>query len=138
MGQDITRQRTIMTAVAYVDRARGWAKRLEDAEAARSGVPVALARLAIARRLAMPVGTLENLRKGRVKAIAAHWYDTLRNGGIRHGEAELRHVQHELEVARQTGLDPSSGDFQSALASEARLREALGLNDAGSPAGEGG
>lgn len=136
MGQDITRQRTIMTAVAYVDRARGWAKRLEDAEAARSGMPVADARKAVARRLAMSPGTLENLRKGRLKAVAAHWYDTLRAGVIRELESELRHVQHEIAVARQTGLDPASGEAHALLAMEARITAALGLSATTEEGGE--
>lgn len=128
MGHRITRQRTIMTAVAYVDRARGWAKRLEDAEAARSGMPLVDARKAVARRLSMAPGTLENLRKGRLKAVAAHWYDTLRQGVIRELETELRYVQHEIAIARQTGLDPASGEAHALLASEARIKTALGLD----------
>ncbi len=117
-----------MTAAAYVDRARSWAKLLEDREAARSGEPLHRAREAVARHIAVPAGTLENLRKNRLKGIAAHWYDQLRGGVIRALEAELRHVEFELQVARQTGLDPGSSDYQSALASQARLREALGLS----------
>lgn len=116
-----------MTAGAYVERARDWARMLEDREAARSGEPLKRAREAVARQISVPAGTLENLRKRRLKAIAAHWYDQLRGGVIRALEAELRHVEFEIQIARQTGLDPGSRDFQSALASRSRIREALGL-----------
>lgn len=131
MGHRITGPRTIMTAVAYVDRARGWAKRLEDVEAARSGMPLPDARKTVARRLAMAPGTLENLRKGRLKAIAAHWYDTLRQGVIRELEAELRHVQHEIAIARQTGLDASHGEMHTLLALRQKVCEALELDTDG-------
>lgn len=122
-----------MTAAAYVDRARDWERKLVDREAARTGLPVNAARKAISQRLAMPSGTLENLRKNRLKAIAAHWYDALRSAVIVDLESELRHVQHELQVARQIGVDPASREAHALLASlhgsEARLRDALGLSD---------
>lgn len=38
------------------------------------------------------------------------------------------HVQHELEIARQAGLDPRGGGVLSLVANEARLKEALGLS----------
>jgi hypothetical protein len=127
----IPREGTTMTAAAYTDRARGWARALEDREAARNGMTIADAREAVSRRLAVPAGTLENLRKNRLKAIAAHWYEKLRSGVVRELEAELRHVEHELNIARQIGLDPASGEAHALLATEARLREALGLSLAG-------
>ena len=128
MGPRIPQRGTNMTSTEYLDRATGWARLLEDREAARSGRSVRAARKAVSRRLAMPEGTLENLRKNRLKAIAAHWYDRLRTGVIAELEAELRHVQEELTIARQTGMDPDAGGPLSLVANEARLRSALGLN----------
>jgi len=101
---------------------------LEDREAKQTGEPLHLAREAVARRMLVAPGTLENLRKNRVKTIAVHLYEQLRAGVIRALEAELRHVEHELQVARQTGLDPGSRAYQAILASHAQLREALGLD----------
>jgi hypothetical protein len=135
MGQRIHRQRISMTAAAYVDRAREWERKLVDREAARTGLPVNAARKAVSQRLAMPQGTLENLRRNRLKAIAAHWYDALRAAVIADLQAELRHVQHDLQIAHQTGLDPRTGAFFSLAESEARLKAALGLTD---PPIEGG
>lgn len=120
-----------MSATAYVERARGWARMLEDREAARSGEPIHRAREAVARQVAVPPGTLENLRKNRLKGIAAHWYDQLRGGVIRALEAELRHVEFELQIARQVGLDPRGGETEALVASQARLRDALGLSPEG-------
>ncbi len=130
----IPRERIPMSATAFVEQARSWAKLLEDREAKRTGEPLHRAREAVARQILIPPGTLENLRKNRLKGIAAHWYDNLRGGVIRALEAELRHVEFELQIARQTGLDPGSSDYLSALASQSRLREALNLGP--SPNGE--
>lgn len=116
-----------MSATAYVDRARGWARLLEDREAASTGEPLARARMAVARRIAVTPGTLENLRKNRLKTIAVHLYDQLRGGVIRALEAELRHVQHELQIAHQAGLDPRGGEVTALVASHARIRDALNL-----------
>lgn len=129
-------ERTIMTAAAYLDRAKVWTKALEDGEASRLGVRLSQARLSVARQTSIAPGTLENLRKGRLKTIAVDVYERLQAGVIRKLESELLHVQHELQVARQSGVDPRSGYFQSALASEARIREALGLDTP--PASGGG
>lgn len=115
-----------MTADAFIERARGWGRLLEDRERARSGEPLKRAREAVARRIAVPPGTLENLRKNRLKAIAAHWYDRLRSGVIRELEAELAHVDFQLQIARQTGLDPRDRETEALVASHARLSEALG------------
>ena len=117
-----------MTSAAYLDRARVWTRALEDGEASRSGTKVSEARLVIARQTSIAPGTLENIRKGRLKTIAVDVYDRLRASVIRKLESELQHVQHELQVARQTGVDPRSEHFQSAQASEARIRAALGLD----------
>lgn len=130
MGRFIPRRRTDMTSVEYLDRASGWARFLEDREAARTGQPVKTARSAVSRRLAMSPGTLENLRKNRLKAIAAHWYERLRAGVIAELEAELRHVEHDLAIARQTGLDVGAGGVLSLEANAARLKGALGLDTA--------
>lgn len=127
MVKSIPPERTIMTSVAYLDRAEKWARLIEDKEAARTGRPLKEARTTVARRIGVAPGTMENLRKGRLKAIAAHWYDRLRAGVIAELESELRHVEHEIQIARQSGLDPASGEAHALLASEARIREALGL-----------
>lgn len=119
-----------MSAIAYVDQARNWARRLEDREKQRPGLSsIEEARPIVARKTGVPKGTLVSLRKNRLKAIAVHWYEKLREGVIRELEAELRHVEHEIQIARQSGVDPRSSHLQSALASEARLRQAL--NDEG-------
>ena len=103
MDPRITRESTDMNSAVFVEHARNWARTMED-RAMRSGLKLPDAREAVARRIGVPPGTLQNLRKNRLKAIAVHWYDRLRAGVIRDLEAELRHVEHELQVARPTSL----------------------------------
>src|SRR3990167_4016477 len=100
--------RISMSAVAYVERARSWARTLEDRERQGGAFTLTDAREAVSHRTGVSPGTLENLRKNRLKAIAAHVYDSLRAGVIRALEAELRHLEHEITILRQTGLDPRS------------------------------
>ncbi len=124
----IPTDRTTMNAVAYVEQARGWAKTLED-RARHDGAPtITDARQAVSHRTGVSPGTLENLRKNRLKAVAAHVYDSLRGGVIRALEAELQHLEHELTILRQTGVHPGS-DATAAVATDiARVRLALGLS----------
>ena len=117
-----------MSAAAFVDRAREWERALVTKEASRSGLPSNAARERVAHRVGALPGTLENLRRGRLKEIAAHLYAGLHAGVVSELEAELRHVQHALEMARQQGLDPRAGAFLSLAANEARLKSALGLD----------
>lgn len=112
---------------AFVENARGWSKTLEDREADKTGHCLKQVRPIIARRIGIPAGTLENLRNGRLKAIAAHVYERLRAGVIRELEAEMRHLDHELNILRQTGMDPRSDDTAAVLADIKTVRAALGL-----------
>lgn len=123
----IIRELIIMSSTAYLDRARGWTKLLEDKEAERTGVRLTEARPAVSRRIGVPPGTLENLRNGRLKAIAVHWYDRLRAGVVKELEAEVRHLEHELQILRTTGVDPREDEVAAVVADLAKVRQALGL-----------
>jgi hypothetical protein len=122
-----TKLTTALHSTAYVENAQSWARTLEDREAARAGVRLHDAREAVARRVIVPTGTLENLRKGRLKAIAVHVYDRLRSGLIRELEAEVRHLEHELQILRATGADPRENEIAAVVASLQHARQALGL-----------
>jgi hypothetical protein len=126
----------LMHSAAYVETARGWERRLVDGEARRAGVDHDTARAIVARRTEVPKGTLLSLRKNRLKGIAVHWYERLRSGVIRELEAELRHLEHELAILRQTGTDPRSDATAAVVADIAKVRAALGLTD--TPPAEGG
>jgi hypothetical protein len=120
------REKMIMQATAYLDRARMWGKALEDREAARQGVPLPIARKTVARKTGIAPGTLETLRVGRLKAIAVHVYERLQAAVIADLEAEMGRLQHELTVARQAGVDPRSDEIVEVETHLARARAALG------------
>lgn len=128
-----------MNSVAYADQARDWTRRLEDREAARSGLSVKEARPIVARRLGVAPGTLESVRKGRLKTIAAHIYDRLRLNVVAELQAEMRALEHELHVLQATGVDPRDSAIDEVVADLAKVRLALGIGRAApSSDGEGG
>jgi hypothetical protein len=126
-----------MSAVAYIDKARDWARSLEEDEAERAGFDrVEDARPVVARKLGIAPGTLTSLRKNRLKSISAHNYDRLNQAAAHLIEKKLVRLQHELDLTRQQGLDARSNDYVATLeALVARARKDLGLIP--DPNGEG-
>lgn len=121
----------IATAARDVRQAAEWSTLLENREAARSGIRVVDARRTVARRVGAMPGTLENLRNRRLKGIAAHIYDRLRARVIRELESEMRHLEHELHILKQTGVGPSDRETEAVVASLAKVRQTLGLPNGG-------
>jgi len=118
---------TTVTAIDLVDTARGWAVRLEEAEAARSNVPVEHARPIVARKLGVSPGTLTSLRKRRLKDISAAVYAKLNAAVERLLERQLAALEHELHVVRQQSLNAGRYDLAEIEADIARVRASLGL-----------
>lgn len=116
-----------VTSNAFVEHARDLARTLEDREAARSQLRLVEARPIVARRLGTAPGTLENLRNGRLKTIAAHVYAALRQAVVGELEKELRHLEHELHLLRQTGSDPRGDEAAAVVSDIAKVRSALSL-----------
>lgn len=114
-----------MTAAAYVDRARGWAKRLEDNEASRSGAALKDARRTVARKTGIAPGTFENLRNGRINAIAVHVFDALRGAVERELISEIGRLEHELQILRQAGVDAREDQMGAVERHLASARQAL-------------
>lgn len=98
-----------MSAVATEDVARDWVKRLEDIEIRRSGAPIREARARVARRVGVPAGTLENLRRDRMKGIRAWVYTALHRTLIAEIKREIAAYTHELQIALNIdgGADPA-------------------------------
>lgn len=123
-----------VTPAVYLERAETWARDLESREQRRTGGKLDVVRDMVARKVGVPAGTLRSLRKQRLKSINVAWYDRLRAGVIHELEAELRHVQHELAILRQTGADPRSPEVSALVAHEAAALTALGRpGDGGRP-----
>lgn len=96
--------------------------RIEGLESRRSQRSIREVRITIARQIKTGVGTLANIRKQRRKTVPA-WL--MKNIGARLIEAlqtEIRALEHEVEIVRQTGVDPRSDAFSAAQASLASAR----------------
>ena len=119
-----------------VTMARVWAETLEDREAKRSGLPVASARLIVARKTGVPEGKLYSLRRNRLKSIGSEFLNRLGSRLIAELQHELAQVEHELQTYRAIGAHPDSGEVLSALASREKIRAALGLAVPSSAEGE--
>jgi hypothetical protein len=120
-----------MSAIANVDEARGFARRLEKIERQRSGAPLEIVRPAVARKIGVAPGTLENIARGRVKDVRKGVFDSLKAGLIKELQAEMRRYEFELQCLLQTGADPRSPEIAEVEAGLAQARQALGLNPDG-------
>lgn len=121
MKRPPNRDELTMTSEAI---ARDWVIRIERRESDRSGLPLSDARKVAARKAGIAPGTLENLRKGRVKRVAVSVFERLRTAVIRDLQNEIVRCTHELEMARQCGLDPRSSDvaaLEAAICAAERL-----------------
>lgn len=116
----------VSSALLTTYEAAADARRLEDFLAPRVGGRD-IAREKIARDTKVPLGTLENLGRGRIKQVAAWVRDSLRAAVIRQLESELHALEHELSVLRQTGADPRSTEVDAVVSHLAAARQALGL-----------
>jgi len=83
--------------------------RLEKREAAQSGANLPDVRKAIARKIGEAPGTIENIRRGRIKRMVEGTTDKIKAALIRSIEAEIAHLSHEVEMLRRTGA-PLDGD----------------------------
>ena len=100
------------------------ARRLEDKGCGRSGVTLALSRASVARATGVAAGTLENLRRGRIKGVRAWIFSALRAALIAELEAELARNEHELAVLRLSArrLDQEQvAEVEAGLASLRKL-----------------
>jgi len=100
-----------MSDVATVNRL---ARVIEDQEARRLGIPVTSARARIANRLGVAPGTLENFRRLRSK-IVPHWLmNRIHAEFIAVLQSEIQRLEHEIQIARQTGMDHRDHDLAKA------------------------
>lgn len=102
----------------------GWVESLEKREAARSGQPVREARVRLANRIGVMPGTLENIRRKRVKEARVGVFEKVRRAFIRSLEDEIAALTHELQMARQCGVDPREDEVARI---EAAIAQALTL-----------
>jgi hypothetical protein len=93
-----------MSALAFHTDTRAIARALEDRETARVG-KLPIARQAVARRVGCTPGTLETLRKGRLKRVERWLHEKLEALLVGEIESEIRRLTLELETYRRTRGD---------------------------------
>lgn len=74
---------------------------------------------------------MQNLRNGRLKAVAVHVYERLWFALERELMAEMQALEHELQLLRQQGIPPHSDEVSEVVAHLAAARKALGMKDRG-------
>lgn len=114
-----------MTAVSDVLTVNRFAKTLEDVEARRLGIPASDARGRIANRLGVSPGTLENIRRLRTKIVPNWLMNKVRLELVSVLQLEIQRLEHEINIARQTGSDHRDDALCMAETQLAKAREAL-------------
>lgn len=119
-------------ALAFSDteRARRMASSLERIERARGG-SLEHVRPRLADKLGVSTGTLETLRRGRLKRIEGWLRDRIASLLMREIGAEITRLRHELELARQSGSDPRWHDLSQIRADLEALEAVIPRSDDG-------
>lgn len=113
------RDKVTMNALAMVER-------LERREALRSGLTQQQAREVVARKGGVLPGTLERIRRNRVKDQRVGVIAKIRSLFIREMEKEIAALTHEIELVRQGGVDPTGEQVAEIAAMLEKLKELMG------------
>lgn len=113
------------SATADVSTARRLIVRLEDSEAERRRESIAQVRPFVASRLKTAPGTLENIRRYRSKVIPNWLMERIRAEFIKLLQSEIQGLEHEIQLARQTGADHRDDTLASAESQLASARAIL-------------
>jgi transcriptional regulator with XRE-family HTH domain len=125
---------------APVEIAERLARRLEDTEQVRSGLPLPAARQRLAARIGIAAGTLETLRRGRRKSLTDALSARLASAVVAELTKEIGALNHELELARSLGRRGGAdlGEVAEIEADLASLRARMARLKSGARAGERG
>lgn len=116
---------TKMNAITDVSLVNHYTRTLEDAEARRLGVTTSAARRRIASRIGVSPGTLENIRRLRTKIVPNWLMNKVRAELIAVLQLEIRKLEHEVNLARQSGSNYRDDTLASAETQLAAARETL-------------
>lgn len=115
-----------MSVLAVEAELRGYQKSLEDRHRVR-GLTKQQARQDVAKVLSLPVSTLDNARKGRLKdpLRILGLRDRLRAALVAELSKEIARLTHERDLLLATGADPRSDAMAQAEAGIKQAKEAL-------------
>lgn len=117
----------VSNSVAYAEEAKTMVVALEDRERRRHE-DAREARERLAGRIGCAPGTIESLRKGRLKKVDGWLRERIRHLLIREYEREIEALSHALETLRRGGAQPHSpavGEVETHLATARKLIGAL-------------
>lgn len=114
-----------MNAMSDISTINRFATSLENAEARRLGVNGTEARRRVASRIGVAPGTLENIRRLRTKIVPNWLMNKVRSELIAVLQLEIQRLEHEVHVARQTGLGNRDDALIAAETQLAKARQAL-------------
>jgi ABC-type phosphate transport system auxiliary subunit len=120
-----SKDKAAMTSAAFDHSANNLARALEDRVRSQQGVSLSAARAIVARRLNLLPGTLENLRRNRIKDVRQRVADRLRAAYLRELEREHAGLEHELACLKATGARLNSDEITEVETDLAKVREAL-------------
>jgi len=115
-----------VNAMADIATANRLARVIEDAEASRLGVRVGKARRTVARRIGASPGTLENIRRLRLKTIPNYLMARIRAEFVAVLQREIRRLEHEISLHTQAGVDHHDDDLAKAQAQLDAAKAILG------------
>lgn len=114
-----------MNAMSDVSTVNHFTRALENAEARRLGIRITKARGNVAKRIGVSPGTLENLRRLRVKVVPNWLMNKIRSELIAVLQLEIQRLEHEVHLARQIGLGHCDDTLIAAETQLAKVREIL-------------
>jgi hypothetical protein len=118
-------ERKPMNAISDISAVNRFARTLEDTEARRLGIKTAEARARIAGRIGVSPGTLENIRRLRTKIVPNWLMNKVRAELVTVLQSEIQRLEHEVNIARQTGSDHRDDMLASAETQLAAARSIL-------------
>lgn len=114
-----------MNAMSDISTINRFAKSLEDAEARRLGIKTSDARTRLAGKLGVSPGTLENIRRLRTKVVPNWLMNRVRAELVATLQLEIQRLEHEINIARQTGADHRDDTLASAETQLAKAKAIL-------------
>ncbi len=103
--------------------ARRWVIDAEDREQLRLGVALPIARQSLSRKIGVPVGTLHNIRRARLKGLKTWVYEKIRAYIMAELRAEIKRLSDELEMAARFSSRPTGDEIEQAKNALAEARK---------------
>ena len=129
MSQELESNKTML---------RGLVDAAEFRTASRDGVKRPVARAVLARQWGVSFWTLTNFRRGRLKELRGAVYERIKTGIAQCIEGEIRRLEHELFLVRESGIELSETNIFKAEAALEQARTFLkGETSSGAPHSDG-